>query len=123
MAGRRSGADRATAYDLSVLPDNVRAKFDSRKADMVRKQQDAQGMLVSEESKVHEILDANGVVGVLRVPYLNVARALIRAKGHNSGAAMNTICDAERAKGLALGLDAGILDQVIDAIWPQWPGY
>jgi len=107
---------RTRNYDLSVIPDNVRAKFEARKSAMLDGQEEMQALIVDVETCVREVCDEHGVVGNLRVPYLNFARALIRAKGHNSGLALVKIKDAEKAKFVALGLDADILDEVAKCV-------
>jgi len=100
-------------YDLSVIPDNVRAKFDARKSSMVEGQQEMQAELVDIETRVRQKLDENGIIANIRVMYLNFARALIRAKGHNSGLALRKIAAAEKAKFVQYGLDATLLDEII----------
>lgn len=104
---------RVKNYELAVIPDVVRSKFDARKSAMVDGQEELQKTLVEKELAVREILDQNGIVGVFRVPYLNFARALIRAMGHNSGVALRKIATAEKSKFTELGLDPSILDQII----------
>jgi len=99
-------------YDLSVIPDNVRAKFDARKSAMVEGQQEMQAEIVDVETKVREKLDENGIIANIRVMYLNYARALIRAKGHNSGLALRKVAAAEKAKFVQYGLDATLLDEI-----------
>jgi len=113
MPGYRGYDKRTKNYDLAVIPDNVRAKFEARKTAMVNGQQEAQSELVAIETKVREKLDDFGVLANFRVPYLNFARALYRAKGHNSGIALRKIATAEKAKFLAYGLDPSILDEII----------
>jgi len=99
-------------YDLSVIPDNVRAKFDARKSAMVEGQQEMQAEIVDVETKVREKLDENGIIANIRVMYLNYARALIRAKGHNSVLALRKVAAAEKAKFVQYGLDATLLDEI-----------
>jgi len=107
------GYDKRTRnYETSVIPDNVRAKFDARKTDMVKGQQEMQAELVDVETKVREKLDENGIIANMRVMYLNYARALIRAKGHNSGLALRKVAAAEKAKFVQYGLDATLLDEI-----------
>lgn len=113
MPGYRGYDKRTKNYELSVIPDNVRAKFEARKQAMVDGQQEAQSEIVAIETKVREKLDDYGVIGNFRVPYLNFARALFRAKGHNSGMALRKIATAEKAKFLQYGLDPTILDEII----------
>jgi len=113
MPGYRGYDKRTTNYDLSVIPDNVRAKFDARKSQMVKGQQEAQSELVDIETKIREKLDDYGVLANFRVPYLNFGRALFRAKGHNSGIALRKIATAEKAKFVSYGLDPTILDEIV----------
>jgi len=113
MPGYRGFDKRTKNYETSVIPDNVRAKFEARKNDMVKGQQEAQSEIVSIETKVREKLDDYGVLANFRIPYLNFARALYRAKGHNSGIALRKIATAEKAKFVQYGLDPTILDEVI----------
>jgi len=113
LPGYRGFDKRTTNYDLSVIPDNVRAKFDARKEQMVKGQQEAQSDIVDIETKVREKLDDAGILANFRVPYLNFARALYRAKGHNSGIALRKVATAEKAKFVSYGLDPSILDEII----------
>lgn len=115
----RTYEKRTRAYDLSVIPDNVRAKFEARKPQMLDGQEEMQRTIVEVETCVREVCDEHGVLGVFRVPYLNFARALIRAKGHNSGLALVNLKNAEKAKFVALGLDADILDEVARCVVPE----
>jgi len=103
-------------YDLSVIPDNVRAKFDARKTTMVDGQQEMQRLLVDIETRIREKLDDNGIIANIRVMYLNFGRALIRAKGHNSGLALRKIAAAEKAKFVQYGLDATLLDEITQIV-------
>ena len=112
MPGYRGYDKRTQNYDLAVIPDNVRAKFDARKTAMVNGQQEAQAELVALEESVREILDNYGIIANFRVMYLNYARALFRAKGHNSGLALRKIAAAEKAKFLSYGLDPTVLDEI-----------
>jgi len=107
---------RTRKYELGVIPDNVRAKFDALKPLMLDQQEARQAEIVDFETKVREILDDAGIVGNFRVPYLNFARALYRAKGHNSGIALRKIATAEKAKFVELGLDPTILDQIVNVV-------
>jgi len=113
MPGYRGYDKRTRNYDLAVIPDNVRAKFEARKQEMLNGQQEAQSEIVAIETKVREKLDDYGIMANFRVPYLNFARALYSAKGHNSGVALQKIAAAEKAKFLAYGLDPTILDEII----------
>lgn len=113
---RRSADKRVKAYDLGVIPDVVRTKFEAKKDFMVDQQQAQQTALVDMESRIAEVLDANGIVGNFRIPYLNYGRALFRAKGHNSGQALVKIAEAEKAKFVALGCDPTILDKIRDIV-------
>jgi len=112
MPGYRGYDKRTQNYDLSVIPDNVRAKFEARKTQMVNGQQEAQAEIVDIETKVRQKLDDYGVIANFRVPYLNFARALYRAKGHNSGVALQKVAAAEKAKFVQYGLDPTILDDI-----------
>jgi protein-disulfide isomerase len=109
----RTDVIRVRKYELGVIPDNVRAKFAALLPLMVDEQEEQQARLVATELAVREVLDANGIVGVMRVPYLNFARALFRAKGSQTGAALRKQATAEKAKSVSLGLDASILDAII----------
>jgi len=109
---RRTADKRVKAYELGVIPDVVRTKFEAKKDFMVDQQQAQQTALVDIENRVAEVLDANGIIGNFRIPYLNYARALFRAKGHNSGLALVKIADAEKSKFVALGCDPTILDKI-----------
>lgn len=113
MPPYRNYDKRVENYDLAVIPDNVRAKFEARKAAMVKGQQERQSEIVDLEIKVREKLDDYGIIANFRVPYLNFMRALYRAKGHNSGVALRKIAAAEKAKFVQYGLDPTILDEII----------
>lgn len=113
MPPYRSYDKRVKNYELSVIPDNVRAKFEARKSAMVAGQEERQSEIVDIETKIREKLDANGVMANMRVPYLNFGRALYRAKGHNSGIALRKIATAEKAKFVQYGLDPSLLDEII----------
>jgi len=107
---------RVKSYDLAVIPDVVRMKFDTRKAMMLDGQQELQRTLTEKEIAMREILDDAGITGVFRVPYLNLGRALIRAMGHNSGTALRKMASAEKAKAVTYGLDPDICDKIITAV-------
>jgi len=109
----RTYEKRTRKYELGVIPDNVRAKFELLKPLMLDGQEEAQSDIVTFETKVREVLDDNGVLANTRVMYLNFARALYRAKGHNAGVALRKIATAEKAKFVQYGLDATILDSII----------
>ncbi len=109
----RDWQTRLRKYELGVIPDNVRAKFEALKPLMVDLQEQMQAEITDFETKVRAILDEYGVVANLRVMYLNFARALFRAKGHQSGTALRKIATAEKAKFVTYGLDPEILDKII----------
>jgi len=109
----RTYETRVRKYELGVIPDNVAAKFTALKPLMLDGQEARQAELVDIETKVRGVLDDAGVLGNLRVPYLNFARALYRAKGHNSGVALQKLATAEKAKWVQLGFDATILNKII----------
>jgi len=112
----RTYQKRVSNYDASVIPDNVRAKFDARKQLMVEGQQEAQSRITEMEEKVRQILDNYGVIANFRVLYLNYARALFRASGHQSGLALRLIASAEKQKFVAYGLDPTILDEITNVV-------
>jgi len=103
---------RTRKYSLAVLPDVVSSKFASLKPLMVEQQQARQAEIVTFETAVREKLDDYGIIGNFRVMYLNFARAIYRASGHNSGIALKKIVTAEKAKFTQYGLDPAILDEV-----------
>jgi len=107
---------RVRNYDLAVIPDVVRSKFEARKSAMVDDQKQLQAELTSMEKTVRSILDAHGIFGNFRIAYLNFARALFRAKGHNSGLALRKYATCEKAKWVEAGLDPAILDEIIQAV-------
>jgi len=107
---------RVRNYDLSVIPDNVRAKFDARKPAMLDGQEEWQKTITEKEVAIRKILDDNGVLANFRVMYLNFGRALIRASGHNSGIALRKIASAEKAKFVEYGLVPAILDEICQAV-------
>jgi len=112
----RTYEKRTRNWDLAVDPDVVRTKFANRKPAMLDGQEELQAIIVEKETAIRSILDDNGVVGVMRVPYLNFGRALIRAMGHQGGLALRKLAEAEKAKFVAMGLDSTILDKIIDAV-------
>ena len=112
----RDFSERVTNYDLSVNPEIVKMKFEAKKAQMVQQMQKAHAQLTEMEKTVRSILDDEGISGVMRVPYLNFARALFRAKGHQGGLALRKTATAWKAKAVAEGLDPAILDKIIKAV-------
>jgi len=116
MPKYRTSDWRLRKYELGVIPDNVRAKFDALKPMMVDYQEVAQSEIVSFETKIRAILDEEAVAGPLRVMYLNFGRALYRASLHQAGSALNTYALAEKAKCVQLGLVAAILDRIAQAV-------
>ncbi|MCD6101607.1 MAG: hypothetical protein J7J77_00945 [Candidatus Cloacimonetes bacterium] len=112
----RDFTDRVENYDLAVIPDVVKTKFENRKTKMVQLQQRGQATLTDMEKKVRDILDENGIFGVFRVPYLNLARALFRAKGHQSGLALQKTANAWKQKAVAEGLDPDIVDKIVEVV-------
>ncbi len=112
----RSHDKRVRNYELAVIPDVVRSKFDARKPAMLDYQKEMQSALTDMEIKVRSILDDHGIFGNFRIPYLNFARALFRAKGHQSGLALRKYATAEKAKWVEAGLDPTILDEIIQAV-------
>jgi len=112
----RDFTDRVENYELAVIPDVVKTKFEIRKNKMVQLQQRGQAVLTDIEKRVRGILDENGIFGISRVPYLNLARALVRASGSNSGLALQRVANAWKQKAIAEGLDATIVEEVIQAV-------
>ena len=76
-------------------------------------QETAQAQIVAIEVRVREKLDDMGVLGSFRISYLNFARALFRARGSQSGVALQKVATAEKAKFFAYGLESEILDEII----------
>jgi len=109
----RTYETRVRKYELGVIPDNVAAKFTNLKPLMLDGQEARQAEIVDIETKVRGVLDDAGILGNARIPYLNFARALYRAKGHNSGVALQKVAAAEKAKFTQYGLDTTILDKII----------
>jgi len=109
----RSYEHRIRKYELAIIPDNVRAKFESLKPLMLDAEEGRFQEITNIETAVRDVLDEKGVMANFRVLYLNFARALYRAKGHNSGVALQKIATAEKAKFTAYGLDPDILDEII----------
>ena len=112
----RDFTDRVENYDLAVIPDVVKTKFENRKNKMVQLQQRGQATLTDVEKKVRDVLDENGIFGNFRIPYLNLARALFRAKGHQSGLALKKIANGWKQKAVAEGLDPDIVDKIIETV-------
>jgi len=109
----RDDQTRTRAYDLGVLPDNIRATFASKKPLMLDLQESAQAQIVALEVRIREKLDDVGILGGFRPMYLNFGRALFRAKGSQSGVALQKIATAEKAKFVEYGLDPEVLDEII----------
>ena len=112
----RSYETRIRKYELAVIPDVVRSKFEALKPLMLDQEEARLSEIVNIEVAVRAVLDDNGIMGDFRVPYLNFARALYSKKGHNSGLALQKIASAEKAKFVALGLDPDILDKIIEIV-------
>ena len=112
----RDFTDRVENYDLAVIPDVVKTKFEQRKQKMVQLQQRGQATLTDIEKRVRDILDENGIFGNFRIPYLNLARALFRASGRQSGLALRKTANAWKQKAIAEGLDPAIVDSIIEAV-------
>jgi len=109
----RDDQTRTRAYSLGVLPDNVRAAFASKLPLMQDLQESTQAQIVAIEVRIREKLDDMGVLGSFRISYLNFGRALFRAKGSQSGIALQKVATAEKAKFVSYGLDPEILDEII----------
>jgi len=112
----RDFGDRVENYDLAVIPDVVKTKFETRKSKMVQMQQRGQATLTDVEKRVRSILDENGIFGNFRIPYLNLGRALLRARGHQSGLALRKIANGWKQKAIAEGLEPDIVDSIIEAV-------
>jgi len=112
----RSYEIRTRKYELAVIPDVVRTKFEALKPLMVDEVKARFNEITAIEEKVKEVLDDNGIVANMRVMYLNFARALYSAKGHQSGLALQKVAAAEKAKYVALGLDPDILDKIVQIV-------
>lgn len=112
----RNSSDRVRKYDLSVIPDVVQTKFANLKDFMVDQQQAKQALIVSMENTVGSILDDNGITGNLRIAYLNFARRVWHSTQRFTGAALQKIVAAEKAKYAALGLDTNVLDAIAAAV-------
>jgi len=101
---------RTRKYELAVIPANVEAKFTALKPLMQDLQEARQAEIVTIETCVRQKLDDAGVLGNARVSYLNFARAIYRASGHQSGVALSKVVTAEKAKFTSYGLDGDLLD-------------
>lgn len=108
----RTAETRTRKYDLGLIPDNVLAKFTALKPLMLDGQELMQSQIVAIETAVRAELDDQGVLANWRIPYLNFARALFRAKGHNAGLALRKIATAEKAKFVSYGLETSILETI-----------
>jgi len=112
----RTAAQRVRKYELAVIPDNVRAKFAALLPLMIDGQEVAQAKIEEMEVKVRDLLNSEGIIGVARVPYLNLARSVFRASGSQSGLALRKYATAEKAKAVSLGLDPSICDKIINIV-------
>jgi len=119
----RSYERRVRNYEIAVIPEVVSTKFTQRKDAMVDGQEQMQEAITAMETSVRSILDDEGIAGVARVPYLNFARTLFRAKGHQSGTALQKVAAAEKAKFVSLGLDPDILDKIANVVIGAAPAY
>jgi len=108
----RTYEKRTKSYDKAVIPDVARMKFEARKPDMLSWQEEQQLAITDFETKVRTELDKEGIMVNMRIPYLNFARALYRAKGHNSDIALRKVATAEKAKFVQYGLDPDLLDTI-----------
>jgi len=104
---------RTRAFALGVLPDNIRAAFVSKLPLMQDLQESEQARIVALEIRIREKLDDVGIFGSFRISYLNFGRALFRAKGSQSGVALQKVATAEKAKFTSYGLDPEVLDEII----------
>jgi len=103
---------RTKSFDKAVIPDVARMKFEARKPDMLSWQEEQQLAITDFETKVRTELDKEGILIGFRIPYLNFARALYRAKGHQSDIALRKYATAEKAKAVQYGLDPDLLDRI-----------
>jgi hypothetical protein len=117
----RPATTRVAKYDAMVIPANVQAKFTAWKSQMTAQQQTQQTVIEGIENSIRGLLDTASITGTGRVPYLNFGRALLRAKGHQSGAALKLIAAAEYAKVLAYGLDDAICKNIATAVIGSLP--
>jgi hypothetical protein len=118
----RTFAQRVAKYSKAVIPANVAAKFTAELTDMIAGQQAQQSLIVAMEESIRSYLDGLGVVGNLRIPYLNFGRTLFKTKGSTAGIALQKKATAEKAKWVSLGFDATILEKVV-ALVIGWPSY
>lgn len=107
---------RARKYELGVIPSNVEAKFTALKPLMLDLQEARQAEIVLIEKCARGQLDTNGIIGTMRIAYLNFVRAVYRASGAQSGMALQKMVTAEKAKALAYGLDTDLLDSVATCV-------
>jgi len=103
---------RIRKWDLNVVPDVVKTKFENLKPLMYEGQTRAQGEICQFEIAIRNLLSDEGIIGVDRVRYLNFGRALYRARGHQTGLSLQKLAAAEKSKFVNIGLDAAILDRI-----------
>ena len=107
---------RVKKYELNVIPDVVRTKFEALKPLMLDEQKKRQAEITDIETKVRQLLDDKGIFGIFRVPYLNVGRMLYRAKTRVAGVALQKYATAVKAYAVAQGLDPSIVDEIIKIV-------
>jgi hypothetical protein len=103
---------RTRKYELSIIPDNIAAKFTALKPLMQDLQEARQAEIVTIEVCAREKMDDLGILGSFRIPYLNFVRAIYRGSGSQSGVALQKVVTAEKAKFVSYGLDATTLDNI-----------
>lgn len=107
---------RARKFDLAIIPDNISAKFTALKPLMQDLQEARQAEIVTIEVCAREKMDDLGIMGSFRISYLNFVRAIYRAAGAQSGAALQKMVTAEKAKFVSYGLDPTTLDAVATCV-------
>jgi len=112
----RTDTVRVEKYGLTVIPDNVRAKFAALLPFMITQQQSLQAQLVVFEQRIRALLDTAGVQGNARIAYLNLGRSLFKHMGSQSGIALRKMATAEKAKFVAYGCDSALCDAIINAV-------
>ena len=106
-----SGANVTTA--LTAIKDSV----------MIPRFQVATQLIVQDREKVRQILEENGVLPGLQGIYYAFGFALSSAKFSHTGATLQTVASALKARFAGMGADPAILDSIAAALTGYTPYY
>lgn len=109
----RSEVYRARKFEGKIDPEAVRLRVSALKADMVEQQRQRQSELVSMETDVKKIVEAEGVPTIFIPQYLNVGRQLWSLSGRFSGTTYQTEGQILAQKWVARGLSKDIVNKIL----------